>query len=276
MNRKISPDTVEFLMELGAASGADLSLVGSGSGSDLDELGLVTNSDDRAGDQRGSPRDPQPGNLKGQRDDVGGPESGSLLLADSEALAQIGDTIVIDDLRAVGHAAVERWLQSGLLDGQQIEMLSGMHLQITDLGGLQLAQASSDGKTIYVDPTAAGHGWFVDTTAGQDQEFINGVGANAAVVGKMDLLSVVMHEIGHQLGFAHGENGLMHDTLASGIRTAALLDSNTLYTFDDDHGLEQHDSGVSNDDWVELAVSSQATDSPQSAGSSVVDWSDSF
>ena len=150
-----------------------------------------------------------------------------------------------------------------------------MHLQIADLGGLKLAQASGDGETVYVDPTAAGHGWFVDTTAGQDQEFINGVGASDLVVDKMDLLSVVMHEIGHQLGFAHGENGLMNDTLETGVRTAALLATDTLYTFDDDRGLEQ-DQSAGSDDWVELTASSLASGAQGSAAAAAVDWNDSF
>lgn len=36
----------------------------------------------------------------------------------------------------------------------------------------------------------------------------------------MDLLSVVMHELGHVLGFDHDEEGVMAETLAAGVRSA--------------------------------------------------------
>ncbi|MEB3339666.1 hypothetical protein [Okeania sp.] len=68
--RSPSPHVVEFLFELGQASGSDRNLT-----EPYGELGLVTQKDDLWGEQQGSPRDPQPGNIPGvQRDTQGSPE----------------------------------------------------------------------------------------------------------------------------------------------------------------------------------------------------------
>ena len=93
---------------------------------------------------------------------------------------------------------------------------------------------------------------------------------------KMDLLSVVMHEIGHQMGLTHDDHGLMNDTIAAGTRTASMLAGATLYTFDDDQGLEHDASAESDHDWVELAAASASVDNSGSVTTSAVDWSDSF
>jgi len=66
-----------------------------------------------------------------------------------------------------------------------------------DLPDLDLG--STVGKAITIDATAAGWGW---TVAG----------------GQMDLLTAVLHELGHVLGLDHGDvaGGLMGGTLAPG------------------------------------------------------------
>jgi len=270
VNKKISPDTISFLQDLAAGSGADTSL-----NEPNGELGLVQKQDGLWKAQKGAPRDPQPGNLKGKIDDTGEPEvsPGAPLVANMTAEQQVGVTLGVDDLRTVGQVAVQRWLDSGELSQQQRDQLAGMHLQITDLGGLKLAQASTDGQTIYVDSSAAGYGWFVDNTPTSDEEFTQGWGVSANVAGKMDLLSVVMHEIGHQLGFAHDDNGLMNETLASGVRTATLLSADSVYTFDDESGLQKSDAPDS--EWVELMTPVKERGQGKFAPVAV-DWADSF
>jgi Ca2+-binding RTX toxin-like protein len=269
VNRRISPDTVDFLMDLGASSGADTSL-----DEPYGELGLVQKQDDLWGAQKGSPRDDQPGTLKGKQDDKGGPEvQGDALMAASAAQQQEGSTLAVKELRTIGQVAVQRWLDSGELSPQQRDQLAAMHLQITDLGGLKLALASNDGHTIYLDSTAAGYGWFVDNSPSSDSEFSAGRGVDVDTTGKMDLLSVVMHEIGHQLGFNHGDNGLMNDTLVSGVRTASLLAAGSVYTFDDEIGMQQKVAGDTG--WLELMT--PVTEKAQGESMAArVDWTDSF
>jgi len=100
--------------------------------------------------------------------------------------------------------------------------------QITDLSGLALGWTV--GQTIMIDVNAAGHGWFVDLTPGDDNEFSDEDGDGVLVAstdtlasGRMDLLTVVMHEIGHVLGFEDLDaeeypRDLMSATLAAGVR----------------------------------------------------------
>ena len=80
---------------------------------------------------------------------------------------------------------------------------------------------------IYLDPTADGWGWFVDPTPGQDEEYASKAGALAALpgsgaAGHVDLLTVVMHEMGHALGLpdwtAGSSNDLMAESLAASVR----------------------------------------------------------
>jgi hypothetical protein len=89
------------------------------------------------------------------------------------------------------------------------------------------------GGTIWLDTDAAGYGWFLDGTPEDDAEFTIALregerraenGSSAA--GRMDLLTVVMHELGHVLGLADlrsaGSRGdLMYETLPTGVRRAS-------------------------------------------------------
>jgi hypothetical protein len=95
-------------------------------------------------------------------------------------------------------AAVQRW--SELLAGADPIMLEGVNIRITDLSGDLLGLTVGD--TIYIDSDAAGHGWFVDETPLDDAEFSNGTATLASTAhDRMDLLSVLMHEYAHVLGF---------------------------------------------------------------------------
>ncbi|MGB7819022.1 MAG: hypothetical protein WBL35_09865, partial [Ornithinibacter sp.] len=83
--------------------------------------------------------------------------------------------------------------------GQEERLTTGITLELKDLpdGLVGVAYKSS----ILLDTDAGGHGWFVDPTPGVDEEFIAGVAPKGSpAYGKMDLLSVLSHEMGHVLG----------------------------------------------------------------------------
>ena len=85
---------------------------------------------------------------------------------------------------------------------EQLDGLGSVSFVITDLAGTQLALAAGD--TIYVDVNAAGHGWLIDRTPGIDEEFELSEGNLRALdpeaVDRVDLLTVLCHELGHVLG----------------------------------------------------------------------------
>jgi Calx-beta domain len=69
--------------------------------------------------------------------------------------------------------------------------------------------------TIWLDANAADWSWFVDPTHWKDPEFT--APSNPGEMNRMDLLTVLEHEVGHLLGCDH-EDGVMQDTLAAGTR----------------------------------------------------------
>ena len=72
------------------------------------------------------------------------------------------------------------------------------------------------GRTIRIDPTAGGWGWFVDRTPRADSEFR--AAGDQGEQGHMDLLTAVMHEVGHALGRDHESAGVMAEDLDPGER----------------------------------------------------------
>ena len=119
------------------------------------------------------------------------------------------------ELDATVAAAEARWAEAGLT-ASQLETLQGLSFEIADLEGAALGAIR--GSQVQIDVNAAGHGWYLDATPFDDGEFIGGDGIEA-----MDLLTTVMHEMGHSLGLedlygAADADDLMYALLETGER----------------------------------------------------------
>ena len=141
-----------------------------------------------------------------------------LLQADSVGQGAHGPALTAEQAQSLFDAAVRR-LDLGD-DPALLAALSRVHLRIEDLGGAAIASWQDDG-VITLDIDAAGHGWFVDLTPDVDEEFDpSGFALPGLAAQRMDLLSALVHELGHASGLHHGDTPWMADTLATGQRSA--------------------------------------------------------
>ncbi len=111
-------------------------------------------------------------------------------------------------LNAAEAAAIRDWAAAGL-PAADIAKMRSVTADVATLGGNNLGAAELYGTEIAVDATADGWGWSVNPN-----------GKPAA--GRMDLLTVVEHELGHVVGldsrFTGNPSDLMYAYLASGER----------------------------------------------------------
>jgi hypothetical protein len=132
-----------------------------------------------------------------------------------------------ETLRAAVGQAIGLWQSAGL-DATSLARLASTSVIISDLAGGDLGLATSD--TIIVDQNAANFGWFFDASATADSAFVSrfsthefrvGVGSPAA--GRIDLVTLIAHELGHIAGLddldvSDYPNDLMTEYLAPGVR----------------------------------------------------------
>src|SRR5262249_15239459 len=135
-----------------------------------------------------------------------GPD-GEPLVAATVAPAPVKETLRARLVAPLLTEALGRWQAAGV----DTSALHGIDVRITDLG---LTLGKADGGILWLDDNAAGWGWFVDATPWEDSEFTTP--GDQSEAGRMDLLTVLEHEIGHLLGRDHEADGVMQDALMAG------------------------------------------------------------
>ena len=161
------------------------------------------------------------------------------LLVQGGAVAEHGSTPVLTSaqLAPIAEEARARWLASGVTV-EQAATLASIQFTIADLDGATIGL--TDRTSIVIDRTAAGREWFIDPTPHGNTEFhfVRGLAAwmadgQSPAFNHVDLLTVVLHEMGHVLGFDHPNSvttwsreqsiqPLMQPILATGTRLSPL------------------------------------------------------
>jgi hypothetical protein len=130
-------------------------------------------------------------------------------------------------LPSIINAAILRWQQAGV-DASQLELLDTIDIQFAELDGAYLGLTT--GNTIFLDANAAGYGWFVsqeprdksrepedsDAHSGSRLSTLDSRPSSLDSQLRMDLLTAVMHEMGHVLGLEDViDDGLAGDVMFS-------------------------------------------------------------
>jgi hypothetical protein len=140
------------------------------------------------------------------------------LTAASRAARPVHQTLSALQVQPLLAEAVARWQAAGV----DASTLGTIEVRIANFSGSTLGMAS--GHTIWIDSNAAGWGWFVDRSPAYDTEFTDVFGRRLARK-RMDLLTVVTHEVGHLLGLDHDTVGVMAETLSAGVRRMPALNT---------------------------------------------------
>jgi uncharacterized delta-60 repeat protein len=128
------------------------------------------------------------------------------------------------DLNATLAAALGRLQQAGVSPAV-LSRLSEVTAVIEPLAPGQLGKVLFTQNEIVLSPDGAGHGWFVDPTPNQDEEFSGGSAfPGSPALGREDLLTAVLHELGQIAGLPNDSGStLMAESLPTGTRRTDAL-----------------------------------------------------
>lgn len=169
------------------------------------------------------------------------PVGSALQLAGSPGNNPGATGVTQSQAQTLAKAAIDRLAAAGA-SAADLAKLATVKIVVADLPQSYLGESVVG--TIVIDVNAAGLGWFIDTTPNTDEEYArdkNGVYRAIAprAVGKVDLLTVLTHELAHQIGFedvapeAQG-NSLMTATVPTGVRRATKEQLDDLFA---DHSM---------------------------------------
>ena len=130
-------------------------------------------------------------------------------------------------------AAIARWSLAGI-SAAQIKELQQTQYEVADIPTSTMLGMTQTNQ-ITIDSNAAGYGWYIDASAGNaaftQQVASTELHANSSspAFGRIDLLTVVMHEMGHELGLPDLDpqsdpTSLMDGQLATGVRRLPSAD----------------------------------------------------
>jgi hypothetical protein len=119
--------------------------------------------------------------------------------------------LTLGEVAPVLTAAIQQWAAAGL-PTQDVTLLQQVSVQITNLPAGYLGATAIGGSIVYLSADAAGYGWSLDKST-----------STSPATNREDLLTVLMHEMGHTLGLSDlnpttSSNDLMATTLATGVR----------------------------------------------------------
>ncbi len=149
-------------------------------------------------------------------------------------VATITPPLTNQQLQKAVQGALTRLRSDGIAPNV-LAALTSIHFTVGTLTNHELGMSYVSSNQVIIDASGAGFGWFVDASPLQDQEFLSANGAltartGNAAAGHMDLLTVLLHEMGHFAGWTELDpalhpNALMALSLTAGTRRTQDIDA---------------------------------------------------
>jgi hypothetical protein len=157
------------------------------------------------------------------------------LATDTFDTSAVTGNLTEQQLQATVTAALDRLDQAGV-QPPVLARLASAKYEVAKLPQPLLGYTFARDNTVVIDASADGYGWYVNPTSQSDSVFAaDRTGAEVAGPGSlaahhMDLLTVVLHEMGHLEGLhdistQKYPNNLMDGTLTPGVRRIDALDT---------------------------------------------------